>query len=573
MKRITLRTLIFAAALTCTSARSFAQKAPAAQQPAVNALWVYSVPSLPDPVTDSPTRSTLMQNGSASGVNMLYVSVYSSTPDSQGRHLVGESSIATFIVMAHAQGMQVYAAMGDPDWPSDGCSTSNTPYARFSDIGGYNAANSSARFDGIMLDVEPGSSPDYSALLSFYQCFQQMAGAKELGLSAAISAFWTGTVTFNGVTEAAYQQIVDLKLNSVVVMGYRNSAGTSDCTQGDGILCLDEPIIAYADSTGQGGAIIVGLNTDNPATSGDSADETFYSMGQAAMNIAAQSVASQLAAANQIFGGFSVNNYRDSYLNGQLSGWPAINPDGPISAAALPTFSTASVTNAASMTVASVAPGELITIFGQNLGPNTPQGLQLTNGNASTSLAGVQVFFNGVAAPMILAYSTQLNVVVPFKVQGSASVTVEVAYNNLTSAPVTLPVTQATVGIFTANASGTGQAAALNADYSVNNSAHPAAPGSFVTLYLTGAGQTSPGGVDGFVDQNAGTLSRPVLPVTAEIGGVAATLLDAGSSVDIVSGVMQVTVAVPSGLAAGQQPVTVSIGSGASQTGVTVAVE
>src|SRR5580704_9208037 len=134
MKRITLRTMIFAAVLTCTSARSFAENAPAAQQPTINALWVYSVTSLPDPVTDSPTRSALMQNGSASGVNMLYVSVYSSTPDSQGRRLVDESSIATFIGMAHAQGMQVYAAMGDSDWPSGGCSTSNTPYARFSDI-------------------------------------------------------------------------------------------------------------------------------------------------------------------------------------------------------------------------------------------------------------------------------------------------------------------------------------------------------------------------------------------------------------------------------------------------------
>jgi hypothetical protein len=219
---------------------------------------------------------------------MLYVSVYSSTPDSQGRYLVNEGSIATFIAMAHAQGMQVYAALGDPDWPSDGCSTSETPYERFSDIAGYNSANSSAKFDGIMLDVEPGSSPDFPSLLRLYQCFQQMASAKGLGLAAAISAFWTGTVAFNNVAEEAYMQIVDLRMTSIVVMGYRNYAGTYDCTQGDGILCLDEPIIAYADSVGQGGAILVGLNTDNPATSGDSADETFYSMGQVAMNNAAQ---------------------------------------------------------------------------------------------------------------------------------------------------------------------------------------------------------------------------------------------------------------------------------------------
>jgi uncharacterized protein (TIGR03437 family) len=79
--------------------------------------------------------------------------------------------------------------------------------------------------------------------------------------------------------------------------------------------------------------------------------------------------------------------------------------------------------------------------------------------------------------------------------------------------------------------------------------------------------------VDGFVDQNAGTLSRPILPVTAEIGGRPATVLYAGSSVDIVSGVIQVTLLVPSGLPAGPQPVTVTVGSGAPQTGVTIAVQ
>ena len=113
----------------------------------------------------------------------------------------------------------------------------------------------------------------------------------------------------------------------------------------------------------------------------------------------------------------------------------------------------------------------------------------------------------------------------------------------------------------------------MNADYSINNGDRPAAPGSFVTIYLTGAGQTSPGGVDGFVDQNPNTLSRPVLTVTAEIGGVPATVLYAGSSVDIVSGVIQVNLTVPPGLAAGQQPVTVKVGSGAAQTGVTLAVQ
>jgi hypothetical protein len=50
---------VMAIALLCRAAQS-------AQQPGVNALWVYSVTPLPDPVTDGPTRGALIQNGSAS---------------------------------------------------------------------------------------------------------------------------------------------------------------------------------------------------------------------------------------------------------------------------------------------------------------------------------------------------------------------------------------------------------------------------------------------------------------------------------------------------------------------------
>src|SRR5580700_11054519 len=113
----------------------------ATSSPIINALWVNSVASLPSPVTDAPTQAALIQNSVASGVNMLYVSVYSSTPDSAGRYLYRENSIAALIAGAHAHGIQVYAAMGDPDWPSSGCATSATPYQRFADIAGYDSAN------------------------------------------------------------------------------------------------------------------------------------------------------------------------------------------------------------------------------------------------------------------------------------------------------------------------------------------------------------------------------------------------------------------------------------------------
>jgi uncharacterized protein (TIGR03437 family) len=501
---------------------------------------------------------------------MLYLSVYSSTPNSAGRYMYDDSDIADLIGKAHAAGTQVYAAYGDSDWPTLGCGASAFPMQRMAEVIAYNSANRSAMFDGVILDVEPSGTPDFPALLTLYQCFQQQTRANGMGISAAISAFWTTTVTFNQVTEAAYEQIVDLKLNNVVVMGYRNYAGTADCTQGDGVVCLDESLIAYANSVSQGNTILIGLDTDNPATSGSTAEETFFSMGQAAMNAVAQSVFNQFAAANQIFGGFSIHNYRDSYLNGQLSGWSATNPAPLIPA---PQFTVAAVTNDASFASGSVAPGEAIAIFGVNLGPATAQVLEVANEKATTNLGGVQVLFDGNPAPMVLASSGQLAAIVPFEVKIDSTTTIQVMYGGVVSAAVAAPTTAAAPAIFTADSSGKGQGAILNQNYSYNNSSNPAAAGSVAMLYLTGAGAMTPAAVDGSVNANPASLGQTALPVTAQIGGRPATVLYAGSSEGIVSGVIQVNLVVPSGLSAGAQPVMVQVGGVATQAGVTIAVQ
>ncbi|HXP85350.1 MAG TPA: hypothetical protein VN841_11560 [Bryobacteraceae bacterium] len=182
--------IAFRAAATMTLLLGMEQAAPAATSPGSNTMWVYSVAGLPSPVTDPSTRDTLMQNASASGVTALYVSVYSSTANSAHRYLVDEKSIAAFIRKAHSRNMQVYASMGDTEWPAKGCATPATPHERFADIAGYDSDHPAVKFDGIILDVEPGRNPDFPALLSLYRCFQRQAAASGLGLSAAVSAFW-----------------------------------------------------------------------------------------------------------------------------------------------------------------------------------------------------------------------------------------------------------------------------------------------------------------------------------------------------------------------------------------------
>jgi uncharacterized protein (TIGR03437 family) len=99
-----------------------------------------------------------------------------------------------------------------------------------------------------------------------------------------------------------------------------------------------------------------------------------------------------------------------------------------------------------------------------------------------------------------------------------------------------------------------------------------------VAVYLTGTGNTSPAGVTGGVIPSNGTgLKTIALPVSATIGGLPATVAYKGSAPGDVEGVMQVNLEIPSGLAAGAQPIVITLGSGSTtyvtQTGVTVQVQ
>ncbi len=236
------------------------------------------------------------------------------------------------------------------------------------------------------------------------------------------------------------------------------------------------------------------------------------------------------------------------------------------------TPSIASVTHAANYSPDAVAPGELVAIFGSNLGPAAPAGLQLDgSGSVATTLAGTQVLFNGVASPMIFASAGQVDAVVPFGVS-DGRVQAKVQYQGLGSAPFPVTVVPAVSGIFTVDASGAGQAILLNQDGSVNSPALPAAPGSVVTLWATGAGQTSPGGIDGAVE--AGTLTQPILLVQAQIGGQPAEVKYAGGSSGMVEGVIQVNLQIPAASQTGAAvPLILRFGNSNSQPGVTLAIQ
>jgi uncharacterized protein (TIGR03437 family) len=231
-----------------------------------------------------------------------------------------------------------------------------------------------------------------------------------------------------------------------------------------------------------------------------------------------------------------------------------------------------SVVNAASFVSGPVAPGEMVTVFGTNIGPRSFMGLELaSNGTVSNNLAATQALFDGIAAPLVYADQLQTSFLVPFEVAGKTNTKFTMVVNGVASNAKTLEVAPSAPGIFTA-AGGKGPGAILDQDGSSNSASNPAAKGSVVVLYATGAGQTNPSGQDGVLAD--GSAPKPVLPVTVEIGGTPATVQYAGGASGLVAGVMQVNAVVPTGIASGSAvPVTIKVGGVASQSGVTLAVK
>ena len=241
-----------------------------------------------------------------------------------------------------------------------------------------------------------------------------------------------------------------------------------------------------------------------------------------------------------------------------------------------------SVVNAASFLGGPLSPGEMVSIFGSNLGPAAPAGLTLdAGGKVSTILGGSQVLFNGIPAPLTYVSLSQINCVVPYEfAQAAGNPNVQVKSGAQTSLLFFVRQSSAAPAIFTAS-NGVGQGAILNADNSYNGAgpgALPAPKGSTVQIYLTGGGAANPPQATGSVTCSSGcaavsAIPRPALPIAVLVNNQPATFTFAGEAPGFVSGVLQVDVTIPPGVPSGAIPIMVLIGGVSSQAGVTVLVQ
>jgi uncharacterized protein (TIGR03437 family) len=244
-----------------------------------------------------------------------------------------------------------------------------------------------------------------------------------------------------------------------------------------------------------------------------------------------------------------------------------------------------SVVNSASYAAGTVAPGELITIFGTGLWPPTLAVYDPNSATLPTTLptppAGVtQVQFNinGTLTPAALIYTEagQIGAMVPYEVSAAASVQMIVSYGSLTSTSYPISVAALVPGIFSADGSGKGQGAILNYnattnDYVINSSANAAVKGSLVIMYVTGFGATSPASTSyGWSAAGVDTAT----PATVTIGDGQFASVVSGVPAGSFPGVLQLNVTVPATAPSGKAvPVTVSFNGVSAQTGITMAVK
>lgn len=233
-----------------------------------------------------------------------------------------------------------------------------------------------------------------------------------------------------------------------------------------------------------------------------------------------------------------------------------LTPGDVVAVGPPPLGSTLSLVSAASLSQGAVAPGEIVTIYGVALGPTTGVAQSASSSGATANLlAGVQVTFDGVPAPLFYVQATQINAQVPYSISGESFTQIAVSYLGLVAGTLNLAVAPSAPGLF---------AVAINQDGGLNSATAPAARGSVLAFYGTGEGLTNGPNVAG--QAAAAPYPVPLLPVTLAVDGIVAQLTFAGEAPNC-SGLLQVDAIMPGGfIPSGAVPVQLTVGVAASPT-------
>ena len=246
-------------------------------------------------------------------------------------------------------------------------------------------------------------------------------------------------------------------------------------------------------------------------------------------------------------------------ITGNVLGPPVIGPN--------------TILSTASFETGAIAPGDQLTLLGVNLGPTDGIRADPTK-TLPTTLGQTTVTFDGVAAPLYYVSDGVVQVQSPVGLTPRSTTRILVTASTGSSLAIPVPVFSTNPGIFTYDASGHGQAKAVNQDGSLNGdgtitgSDVPAAAGSVIQVYASGLGAVNPQVSQGTPAPNS-PLSLVTGRVTAAIAGVPADVSFAGLAPGMI-GVYQVNITVPAKLPSGTARLVVYVDGIASQNAVTV---
>jgi uncharacterized protein (TIGR03437 family) len=165
-----------------------------------------------------------------------------------------------------------------------------------------------------------------------------------------------------------------------------------------------------------------------------------------------------------------------------------------------------------------------------------------------------------VPARLVFVSAGQINAQVPWEMQGQSSAQVKVIVNGNTSNVLPVQIAAYAPAFFD-NPIGSGVVAAidpLNTANPVITASNPAKRGSTVALYANSLGPVSNQPASGDV-ASATALARTTTVPTVSIGGQAAQVSYSGLTPGL-PGLYQINVTVPGNIAAGSQPVSLTIG-------------
>jgi len=247
-----------------------------------------------------------------------------------------------------------------------------------------------------------------------------------------------------------------------------------------------------------------------------------------------------------------------------------------------PSISQGGVVNNASFALhpAPIAPGTIIAIFGDNMtaGGVTVDDTSLgPEGKVVTTLGGASVKINGIAAPLLRAFPTQLVAQIPNEITSVGTASIEATVGGQTSAAVAFNTDALAPGIFAINSQGTGQGAVLLSNTTIlaapvgsiaGRTTRPARRGEFITIFSTGLGQVTPPIATGALAASHTTVA----PATVTIGDLTVNAAFAGLAPGF-AGLYQVDVQLPANANLGASVLLrINIGGKQSNT-VTIAID